>query len=84
MDTKVTLSFNGDVIERAKKYAADNNISLSRLTEYLLNKATSNPYRSLEDFPISDWVMEVAEGPAEYHTKRNRKSAKKEFFEIKK
>ena len=33
MDTKVMLSFNEDDINQPKKYAADNNISLSRLIE---------------------------------------------------
>ena len=84
MDTKVTLSFNDEVINRAKKYAAENNISLSRLIEFLLNKVTSENYRSLEDFPISDWVNQVAEGEAVYTTKRIRKNSKKEFFESKK
>ena len=84
MDTKLTLSFNDEVINRAKKYAAENNISLSRLIEFLLNKVTSENYRSLEDFPISDWVNQVAEGEAVYTTKRIRKNSKKEFFESKK
>jgi hypothetical protein len=84
MDTKVTLSFNDEVIARAKKYAADNNISLSRLIEFLLNKVTSDSYRSLEDFPIADWVNQVAEGEVTYQTKRTRKASKKEFFESKK
>ena len=34
MDTKVTLSFNETVINKAKKYAEKNNISLSRLVEF--------------------------------------------------
>jgi hypothetical protein len=85
MDCKVTLSFDEHVIRRAKKYAADNHISLSRLIEYLLNKATSSDYRTLEDIPVSDWVAQVAEGDAEYHTsKRSRKSSKKAFYDSKK
>ena len=62
MDAKVTLSFNKSVIEKAKKYADENNISLSRLTEFLLSKVTSKKYQSLEDLPISDWVSVVGEG----------------------
>lgn len=81
MDTKVTLSFDDEVIKKAKKYAADSNISLSRLIEFLLDKVTSNNYRSLEDFPIADWVSQVAEGQAVYQTKRTRKDSKKDFFE---
>jgi hypothetical protein len=81
MDSKVTLSFDEEVIRRAKEYAASQNISLSRLVEFLLRKTTMSEYRSMEDFPIADWVREVAEGPAEYKTaKRSRKSLKNEFF----
>jgi hypothetical protein len=84
MDSKVTLSFNEEVIRKAKKYAAENNISLSRLIEYLLTKITTKEYQSLEDLPIADWVNEVAEGQAIYNLQRNRKSSKKEYFESKK
>ena len=84
MDTKVTLSFNEDVINKAKQYAADNDISLSRLIEFLLKKVTSTDYKSLEHYPISDWVNLIAEGKAEYHTKTNRKSSKNDFFKSRK
>ncbi|CAN5212084.1 hypothetical protein BH20BAC1_BH20BAC1_02650 [soil metagenome] len=86
MDNKITLSFDEGVITRAKKYAEKNNISLSRLIEFLLNKVTSNHYASLEDYPISDWVNQVAEGDAVYETKakRSRKAAKAEFFKSRK
>ena len=86
MDTKLTLSFNQDVVEKAKKYAAENNISLSRLIEYLLTQVTSKQYKSLEDFPISDWVNMVAEGSIEYKRtpKSSRKNLKEEFFSSKK
>ncbi|MGO4875747.1 DUF6364 family protein [Pedobacter sp. AJM] len=49
MDSKLTLSFNRDVVTKAKKYAADHNISLSRLIEHLLIQVTSGDYKSLED-----------------------------------
>ncbi len=72
MDAKITLSFDETVIKKAKKYAEKNNISLSRLTEFLLRKVTSNSYQSLEDLPISDWVSIVAEGEVEYQTKAKK------------
>ncbi len=84
MDTKLTLSFNEEVVRKAKKYAADNNISLSRLIEYLLQKTTSTEYKSLEELPIADWVFQVAEGKADYQVKRKRKTAKEDFFASKK
>ncbi len=86
MDNKITLSFDKNIISKAKKYAENNNISLSRLIEFLLKKVTSNNYSSMEDFPISDWVNQVAEGEAVYQTKkrRTRKDAKSEYFNSKK
>ncbi len=85
MDAKVTLSFDESVIEKAKRYAENNNISLSRLSEFLLRKVTSNHYQSLEDLPISDWVSLVSEGQAQYITKpKKRKKLADEYFNSKK
>ena len=72
MDAKITLSFDETVIKKAKRYAENNNISLSRLTEFLLSKVTSNTYQSLEDLPIADWVSVVSEGEVEYQTKAKK------------
>lgn len=85
MDAKVTLSFDKEVINKAKRYAEDNNISLSRLTEFLLNKVISKNYQSLEDLPVSDWLTRVSEGEILYQTKpRKNKDLKNEFFKSKK
>ncbi len=86
MDTKITLSFDEAIISKAKKYAEKNSISLSRLIEFLLKKVTSKNYKSLEDFPISDWVSQVSEGETIYHRKmkRTRKAAKEEYFKSRK
>ena len=84
MDSKITLSFNKSVIEKAKEYAHQNNISLSRLIEFLLTKVTSKTYKSIEDYPISDWVNMVADGDAAYHVNRNRKQSKDAFLKSKK
>lgn len=37
MESKLTLKLNKDIIEEAKKYAKDNNISLSRIVENFFN-----------------------------------------------
>jgi hypothetical protein len=85
MDAKITLSFNEAVAKKAKKYAEKNNVSLSRLVEFLLDKVTSSGYSSFEEFPVSDWVSQVAEGAATYQTKtRPRKSLKKDYYAFKK
>ena len=85
MDSKITLSFDKEVITSAKKYAQENNISLSRLTETLLSKIVNKDIENLEDYPISDWVSVVAEGEVEYVTKaKKKKNLKDEFFASKK
>ena len=85
MDAKITLSFDESVIKKAKRYADNNNISLSRLIEFLLSRITSNNFQSLEDLPISDWVHTVAEGKVEYQTKpKKNKALKAEYFKSRK
>ena len=85
MDAKITLSFDKNIIDKAKAYADKNNISLSRLTEYLLSRAIDKNFYSLEDLPISDWVSVVAEGNVAYETKaRKKRNLKDEFFNSKK
>ena len=85
MDTKVTLKFDKDVVQKAKKFAEKNNMSLSRLTELLLRKVTNEGYASLEDIPVADWVHLIAEGEAEYRTQpRTRKELKDEYFKSRK
>ncbi|HSU51644.1 MAG TPA: DUF6364 family protein [Segetibacter sp.] len=81
MDNKITLSFDANIINKAKEYAEANNISVSRLVEFLLQKVTTSGFHSLEDYPISDWVNQIAEGEATYQTKkRSNKSLKDEYF----
>jgi antitoxin component of RelBE/YafQ-DinJ toxin-antitoxin module len=85
MDAKITLSFDESVIARAKQFAEEKNISLSRLMEFMLDKITSKNYKSLEDIPVSEWVNIVSEGQAEYKTrKKSRKQMKNDFYKAKK
>ena len=69
MDAKLTLSLDQEVIATAKKYAQNRGVSMSRLVEFLLRKVTADNYQSLEEYPIAEWVSQVAEGKAEYKTK---------------
>lgn len=85
MDAKITLSFNEDIINKAKKFADSQNISLSRLTEFLYAQITSGHYKSLEELPVSSWVLELAEGQGEYKTKpKSRKAMKAEYMKSRK
>lgn len=80
MDSKITLSFDQQVIAQAKAFADQNNISLSRLTEFLLSKVVDKKYRSLDELPVSDWVNMVSEGHVEYVRKNSAKSVKKDYL----
>ena len=85
MDVKITMSFEESIIKKAKRFADSRNMSLSRLTEMLYKKMTASNYQSIEEFPIAEWVSQVAEGPAEYKAaKRNRKSMSKEYYKSRK
>lgn len=84
MDAKITLSFDQQVIKQAKEFAEKNNISLSRLTEFIYRQMTSNNYKNLEDLPIADWVNQVAEEKPEYGKSISRKKMKSDFFDSKK
>jgi hypothetical protein len=60
MDTKLTLKLNKAVIEKAKEYASDKNMSLSRIIESYLQSLTSeneNP-----EFEISPFIKSIATG----------------------
>ena len=60
MDTKLTLKLNQEVIEKAKKYASDKKLSLSRIVEFYLRSLTIE--NSHEDFEISPFVKSISTG----------------------
>jgi Family of unknown function (DUF6364) len=87
MDTKITLSFDESVIEKAKAFAATQGISLSRLTEFLFDKITSTPksYSYLDDIPVASFINMVAEEQAEYKSAaKSSKSYKDEYYKSRK
>lgn len=52
MDKKLTLSLDKSIIERAKSYAKENNISLSKLIESYLSSITKPSSRKEEISPL--------------------------------
>ncbi|PQJ74396.1 DUF6364 family protein [Polaribacter gangjinensis] len=60
MDTKLTLKLNQAIIEKAKEYAANKNMSVSRIVEaYLQSLITEN---NNAEFEISPFVKSIATG----------------------
>ena len=60
MDTKLTLKLNQEIIERAKKYASDKKMSLSRIVEAYLQSLTTDKKDS--DFEISPFIKSLTTG----------------------
>ncbi len=59
MDTKLTLKLDQRIIERAKVYAAEKKVSLSRLIESYLNSLTTDNGKD-DDIEISSFVKSLS------------------------
>ena len=73
MDTKLTLKLDQEIIEKAKQYASEKKLSLSRLIENYLNSLTSD--KTNDDLQISPFVKSLSSGikiPADYNYKKDR------------
>ena len=73
MDTKLTLKLNREVIEKAKHYATEKKLSLSRLIENYLNALTSD--KANKEWEISPFVKSLSTGikiPADYDYRKDR------------
>lgn len=66
MDTKLTLKLDGEVIRKAKEYAASHNRSLSGLVENYLKLIVDREATNAaeEEIQISSFVREMTAGPS--------------------
>ena len=73
MNTKLTLKLDQEIIEKAKHYASEKKLSLSRIIENYLNSLTSDETNN--DIQISPFVKSLSSGisiPADYDYKKDR------------
>ena len=73
MDTKLTLKLDQEIIEKAKHYASEKKLSLSRIIENYLNSLTSD--KTNNEIQISPFVKSLSSGikiPADYDYKKDR------------
>lgn len=77
MDSKLTLKLDENVIERAKKYAAEKKLSLSRLIENYLDALTNDELNNLE---ISPFVKSIATGK-QLHTEVDKDRLKDDYID---
>jgi len=74
MNTKLTLSINKSIIEKAKRYAKGNNQSLSQIIESYLEKVTSNNME-LGD-PELDSIRGIIKLPKDFDLKKESRKNK--------
>jgi macrodomain Ter protein organizer (MatP/YcbG family) len=70
MDAKLTLSLNKKIIEQAKKYAKKKNISLSRLIETYLSKASQQEKDESTISPLVRSLSGVIKVPKDFNHKK--------------
>ncbi|RYY06346.1 MAG: hypothetical protein EOP43_06640 [Sphingobacteriaceae bacterium] len=76
MDAKLTLKLNQKVIEKAKSYATEKHLSLSRLIENYLNSLTTDS-KGEDEIEISPFVKSLSTGvkiPADFDDKKEYQS----------
>ncbi len=78
MNAKLTLSLDKEVIERAKAYAKNQGISLSKMLENYLNMITSKEKSKIEDIEISPFVKSLS---VKGLKPRTDKEVKEEYYE---
>jgi hypothetical protein len=71
MDKKLTLSLNERVIEGAKIYAQDHQISLSRLIESYLSSLLENKSEEIAITPLVESLSGVVSIPDEFDYKND-------------
>ncbi|HVB02247.1 MAG TPA: DUF6364 family protein [Chitinophagaceae bacterium] len=76
MNTKLTLSLDGKVINQAKKYAKSKNISLSKLIESYLSQASIDE----KDNPVISPLIKSLTGVIKLPKKFNSEKAYSDYL----
>ncbi len=75
MDSKLTLKLSSEVINRAKLYAKQRGISLSKLVEAYLDTISDKEEGELMVSPLIEGISGVIELPDHYDHKKERGDA---------
>ncbi|NCP85502.1 MAG: hypothetical protein GW809_09775 [Bacteroidetes bacterium] len=70
METKLTLRLNDSVIERAKVYASNHRISLSKMIESYLDSVTSTSEKKNHITPLVESLSGVINLPSDFDYKK--------------
>ena len=70
MDTKLTLKLDKSIIDKAKEYAKEKNISLSKMIENYLQALTNKRSKKIEISPLVESLIGVI-SPQEFDDKKD-------------
>ena len=71
MDSKLTVRLDSNVIERAKQYARNHNVSISRLIESYLDSVTQQKSKDVEITPLVKSLSGVIKINSEFDFKND-------------
>jgi len=71
METKLTIRLKKKVIERAKVYAQDHKISLSKMVESYLESVTEQKKKEFEITPLVESLSGVIHLPEDFDFKKD-------------
>lgn len=83
MNAKLTLSLDKEVIEKAKAYAKEQGISLSKMLENYLKVVTSKTERNKDEIEISPFVKSLAVPGLKPRTKEQMRKEYGDYLEKK-
>ena len=70
METKLTLRLDKKIIDRAKDYAQNHNISLSKMVESFLDSLTKQKTKDIEITPLVESLSGVVKLPKDFDYKK--------------
>jgi hypothetical protein len=71
MDSKLTVRLDSNVIDRAKSYARNHNVSISRMIESYLDSVTQQKSKNIEITPLVKSLSGVIKVDADHDFKKD-------------
>jgi hypothetical protein len=71
MDSKLTVRLDSDVIDRAKTYARNHNVSISRMIESYLDSVTQLKSKDIDITPLVKSLSGVVKLDTDYDFKKD-------------
>ncbi len=70
---------------RLRNWLIKGGININVLTEILLRKAAASEYKTIEELPVADWMLQLSEGQEEAESDlKSSRELKEEYYESRK